>query len=40
MSILSGDDQADLKHKLRAATARLRRKPSVIKASFTEAKLN
>ena len=31
---------AGLKQELRAATARLRRKPSVIKASFTEAKLN
>ena len=33
-------DLAGLKHELRAATTRLRRKPSVIKASFAEAKLN
>ena len=33
-------DLAGLKEELRAATARLRRKPSVIQASFAEAKLN
>lgn len=33
-------DLAELKRELRAATARLRRKPSVIRASFVEAKLN
>ena len=33
-------DLIGLKHDLRAAVARLRRKPSVIKASFAEAKLN
>lgn len=33
-------DLADLKHKLRAAVTRLRRKPAVIKASFAEAKLH
>ena len=33
-------DLANLKEELRAATARLRRKPSILKASFTEAKLN
>lgn len=33
-------DLAGLKAELRAATARLRRKPSIIKASFTEAKLH
>ena len=31
---------AELKHEPRAATARLRRKPSIIQASFTEAKLH
>ena len=31
---------AELKEELRAAIARLRRKPSVIKASFAAAKLN
>ena len=33
-------DLANLKQELREAVARLRRKPSVIQASFTEAKLN
>ncbi len=33
-------DLTELKHELRAAIARLRRKPSVIKASFVAAKLN
>ena len=33
-------DLAELKRELRAATVRLRRKPGVIQASFTEAKLN
>ena len=33
-------DLIGLKHELRAATARLRRKPGVIKASFAEAKLH
>ena len=33
-------DLADLKRELRAATARLRRKPAIIQASFTEAKLH
>ena len=33
-------DLAELKHELHAATVRLRRKPSIIKASFAEAKLN
>ncbi len=33
-------DLAELKQELRAATTRLRRKPSVIQASFVEAKLN
>ena len=33
-------DLAELKQELRVAIARLRRKPGVIKASFTEAKLN
>lgn len=33
-------DLANLKAELRAATTRLRRKPSILKASFAEAKLN
>ena len=33
-------DLAELRRELRAATARLRRKPAVIQASFVEAKLN
>ena len=33
-------DLAELRQELRAATARLRRKPAVIQASFVEAKLN